>query len=63
VSEGLVFHAGTAYQDDKLVTAGGRVMSVVGVSDSLKEAREDAYAAADLIQFRGKQNRDDIAAG
>jgi phosphoribosylamine--glycine ligase len=63
VTESLVFHAGTAYQDDKLVTAGGRVISVVGISDSLKEAREDAYSAADLIQFRGKQNRDDIAAG
>jgi phosphoribosylamine--glycine ligase len=62
VTESLIFHAGTAIKDDTLVTAGGRVLSVVGVSDSLKEAKEDAYSAADLIQFRGKQLRDDIAA-
>ncbi len=63
VSESLVFHAGTAVEDGRLVTSGGRVLSVVGMCDTLKEAREDAYAAANLIQFKGKQFRSDIAAG
>lgn len=63
VTEALVFHAGTAIVDDRLVTAGGRVINVVGLSDTISEARADAYSAADLIQFRGKHNRTDIAAG
>jgi phosphoribosylamine--glycine ligase len=62
VSEALVFHAGTAEASTGLVTAGGRVVNVVGVGDTFVEARESAYAAADLIQFRGIQFRTDIAA-
>ncbi|MEN8238779.1 MAG: phosphoribosylamine--glycine ligase [Actinomycetota bacterium] len=61
VSEAIVFHAGTADTGAGLVTAGGRVLNVVGVCDSFVEAREDAYAAADLIQFRGSHYRTDIA--
>ncbi len=62
VSEAIVFHAGTAETDRGLVTAGGRVLNVVGVCDSFTDARLDAYAAANLIQFRGVQYRGDIAA-
>jgi phosphoribosylamine--glycine ligase len=62
VSEALVFHAGTAATPTGLVTAGGRVINVVGVADTFVEAREAAYAAADLVQFRGVQFRTDIAA-
>ena len=61
VSEAIVFHAGTASTPRGLVTAGGRVLSVVGVCDTFAEAREDAYAAAGLIQFRGRHYRTDIA--
>jgi phosphoribosylamine--glycine ligase len=61
VSEAIVFHAGTATTPTGLVTAGGRVLNVVGVCDTYLEAREDAYAAADLIQFLGIQYRSDIA--
>ena len=61
VTEAIVFQAGTANSGTGLVTAGGRVLSVVGVGDRFIEAREDAYAAADLIQFRGIQYRSDIA--
>jgi phosphoribosylamine--glycine ligase len=61
VSEAIVFHAGTATADTQLVTAGGRVLNVVGVCDTFFEAREAAYAAANLIQFRGIQYRTDIA--
>ena len=62
ISGAIVFHAGTATSDAGLVTAGGRVLNVVGVCDTFAEAREDAYAAADLIQFLGIQFRGDIAA-
>jgi phosphoribosylamine--glycine ligase len=62
VTEALVFHAGTAVVDGRLVTKGGRVVNVVGIGETLTEARSDAYAAANLIQFRGKQVRSDIAA-
>jgi phosphoribosylamine--glycine ligase len=61
VSEAIVFQAGTAISGGRLVTAGGRVLSVVGLCDTFEEARGDAYAAVDLIQFRGVQFRSDIA--
>lgn len=61
VAEALVFHAGTTWADDRLVTSGGRVFSVVGIADTVEDAREDAYSAAHVIQFKGVQMRTDIA--
>jgi phosphoribosylamine---glycine ligase len=56
-----VFHAGTKRDTaGKLVTAGGRVLSVTGTGEDLPAARERAYAACDMIQFEGKQVRRDI---
>jgi phosphoribosylamine--glycine ligase len=58
----IVFHAGTARNDaGEIVTAGGRVLTVVGIGDDLAAARERAYAAADRISFDGVQRREDIA--
>jgi phosphoribosylamine--glycine ligase len=57
-----VLHAGTAERDGKLVTAGGRVLNVTALGSTPAEARERAYAAADKIEFKGKQLRRDIAA-
>ena len=51
---------GTAMVDGRLISTGGRVLNVVGLGATLTEAREDAYAAANLIQFRGKHVRSDI---
>jgi len=56
----LVFHAGTAIHDGRLVTAGGRVLSVVGRGGTLAEAAECAYRAAEHIGFEGMQLRRDI---
>jgi phosphoribosylamine--glycine ligase len=56
-----VFHAGTALRDGKLVTAGGRVLSVAAYGDTLAEAVERAYEAARLIHFEGMHYRRDIA--
>jgi phosphoribosylamine---glycine ligase len=57
-----VLHAGTAERDGGVVTAGGRVLNVTALGSTPGEARERAYAAADAIDFDGKQLRRDIAA-
>ncbi len=57
-----VFHAGTARDGDRLVTAGGRVLVVTATAASMTEAAARAYEAADRIHFEGKQMRRDIAA-
>ena len=57
-----LLHAGTAEEDGRLVTAGGRVLNVTGIGATPGEARDRAYAAADRVQFDGKQMRRDIAA-
>jgi phosphoribosylamine--glycine ligase len=57
-----VTHAGTARRDDgAVVTAGGRVLNVTALGDDARAARAAAYAAADVIDFDGKQLRRDIA--
>jgi len=58
----LVFHAGTALRHGQLVSAGGRVLDVVGTGGSVSDAREQAYAAVEQIDFPGAQFRTDIAA-
>jgi phosphoribosylamine--glycine ligase len=57
-----VLHAGTVERDGKVYTAGGRVLNVTGIGATPAEARERAYAAAERIEFDGKQMRHDIAA-
>ena len=56
----IVFHAGTAKRDGRLVTAGGRVLTVVGRSTTYRDAIDTAYAAASHIHFDGMQYRRDI---
>jgi len=56
-----VLHAGTELRGDDLVTAGGRVLNVTGLGETVSEARRRAYAAAEKVQFEGKQMRTDIA--
>ncbi len=56
----LVFHAGTAMQDGRLTTAGGRVLTVVGRGPTFKQAMARAYEAAKMIEFDGMQYRHDI---
>ena len=58
----LVFHAGTAVRDGRLVTNGGRILSVTGVGSALAKARDAAYAAAERIRFPNARYRRDIAA-
>ncbi len=59
-ADAQVFHAGTAAQDDDIVTAGGRVLSVCAMGADLEQARTKAYAACETIAFEGKHYRTDI---
>jgi len=56
----LVFHAGTVFADGVLTTAGGRVLCVTALGDSVKIAQARAYGAIDGIRFDGMQYRRDI---
>ena len=60
IPSALVFHAGTAREHGRIVTAGGRVLTVVGRGATYPEAIETAYAAAAKISFEGMQYRRDI---
>ena len=55
-----VFHAGTAMRDGRVVAAGGRVLTVVGVAPDYRAAIDRAYEAVSLISFEGMQYRRDI---
>ncbi|MGZ4400221.1 MAG: phosphoribosylglycinamide synthetase C domain-containing protein, partial [Gaiellaceae bacterium] len=57
----LVFQAGTATKDGRLVTAGGRILDVTGLGDTLEQAREAAYEAVGKIGWQGMRYRGDIA--
>ena len=56
----VTFHAGTKQVEENIVTNGGRVLGVTALGSTQEEARKAAYAAADQIQFEGKQFRRDI---
>jgi len=59
-----VLHAGTARNTQgELVSAGGRVLNVVGAGRDVAAAREAAYELAGTVQMRGRWYRRDIAAG
>lgn len=55
-----VFHAGTSFDGDTIVTNGGRVLGVTAVGDNLKAARANAYEAAEWVNFKNKYMRHDI---
>jgi phosphoribosylamine--glycine ligase len=59
----IVFHAGTAVRDGRLVTNGGRILNVTATGETLEDARASAYAACDRISFDGARYRRDIAEG
>lgn len=59
--DALVFHAGTRRAGDELVTAGGRVLTVVGMGADVAAARAGALSAAGRVAFPGAFHRTDIA--
>ena len=63
LDEGILpFHGGTTLVGGKVVTAGGRVLTIVAMGSSLAEARERVYANVRRVRFDGMQYRKDIAA-
>jgi phosphoribosylamine--glycine ligase len=62
VEDAVVFHAGTAEVDGRVVTSGGRVLSVTGLGATIGDARARAYDAVSTIHFEGSTHRTDIAA-
>jgi phosphoribosylamine--glycine ligase len=62
-SGALVFQGGTAARDGRVITNGGRILSVTATADTVAEARAGAYEAVSLLSFEGAKYRRDIAAG
>lgn len=60
IDDAHVFHAGTAENDGKVVTSGGRVLCVTALGDTVRVAQRRAYEIAELIRFDGRQMRTDI---
>ena len=58
----VIFHSGTALGDKRIVTAGGRVLTVVGTGQHYREAIDRAYQGVSAIKFEGMQYRGDIGA-
>jgi phosphoribosylamine---glycine ligase len=56
----IVFHAGTALDDDRIVTSGGRVLGVTATADTVAKAIEKSYRAVKKIKFEGAHFRNDI---
>jgi phosphoribosylamine--glycine ligase len=59
--ETQIFHAGTAIQNEQLVTNGGRVFGICAQGADIAEAREQAYSLLEKVRFQGKHFRSDIA--
>ena len=60
VHDSIIYHAGTTLKDNKVVTNGGRVISVVSSSDDFKKALLSSYNSIKKIGFKGKKYRKDI---
>ena len=59
-SKSVVFHAGTKLAEGKVVTNGGRVLSITSFGDDMTDALARSYRTADQIEFEGKYFRRDI---
>ena len=60
VEDSIIFHAGTSLDNNKTVTNGGRVLSIVSSGKTMKEALSKSYKNIDKINFEGKTFRKDI---
>lgn len=56
----MIFHAGTAFKDNKVVTNGGRVLGITALGQDIKASIEKAYEAVEKISFEGMYYRKDI---
>ena len=56
----IVFHAGTKFENDKLITSGGRVMAITSFGKTMEMALKNSYESVSKINFKGKYYRNDI---
>ncbi len=61
IEDVIVFHAGTSFNKNQVVTSGGRVLGVTALGKDIKDAKATAYRAIEKIHFDGMQYRKDIA--
>ncbi len=62
VDGAFVYHAGTKFENEKFLTAGGRVLNVTSTGDTLKEALDKSYSCVKKIHFENNHFRNDIGA-
>lgn len=60
VKDSLVFHSGTSLQNDQVMTNGGRVFAVTSLGNTIEEAVNKSFAAAEMINYQGSYYRKDI---
>ena len=60
VVSSIVFHAGTKFENDKLITSGGRVMAITSFGKTMEVALKNSYESVSKINFKGKYYRNDI---
>lgn len=60
VEDVIIYHAGTKVEEGKIITNGGRVLSIVAIEDDFEKAIEKVYKTADIIEFEDKFYRKDI---
>ncbi|GAB4284432.1 MAG: phosphoribosylamine--glycine ligase [Marinilabiliales bacterium] len=60
IDDAIVFHAGTSYDNENLVTSGGRVLSVTAFGNSIKDATDNAYKNVENVKFENMYFRRDI---
>ena len=59
-NDAKLFHAGTKYENNKILTSGGRVFCATALGVDLKEAQQNAYNLVDKVNFEGAFCRKDI---
>lgn len=61
VKGSIVFHAGTKFEGENIITNGGRVLSIVSLSNSIETSKKESYSSLDKIFYEKKMYRTDIA--